>query len=71
MGEKLTIIKRSPYKGDDGYRVFSIRIKDETAKKLEEISVQANRSRNELINIMLEYCIDNCEIKTISDTISV
>ncbi|MBQ9947655.1 MAG: CopG family transcriptional regulator [Oscillospiraceae bacterium] len=70
MSEKLTIIKRSSLKGDDGYKVFSIRIKDETVKRLDELSNEANRSRNELINIMLAYCIDHCEIKVLSDAIT-
>lgn len=53
MNEKLKITKRSNLKGEDGYKVFSIRIKDELYERLEELSVQTNRSRNELINLML------------------
>lgn len=63
MARKLQITKKSNLKGDDGYKTFSVRIKEETVEKLEEISQQTNRSRNELINIMLEFGIDNCEIK--------
>jgi len=63
MTKKLKITKKSNLKGDDGYKTFSVRIKEETVEKLEEISQQTNRSRNELINIMLEFGIDNCEIK--------
>lgn len=63
MAKKLEITKKSAVKGDDGYKVFSVRIKDETVEKLEEISAATNRSRNELINIMLEFGIENCEIK--------
>ena len=62
MAEKLTIIKRSCMKGDDGHKVFSVRIKEDTAKKLDEMSAATNRSRNELIGIMLDYCLNNCEI---------
>ncbi|MDE6004388.1 MAG: ribbon-helix-helix domain-containing protein [Oscillospiraceae bacterium] len=63
MAKKLQIIKKSNLKGDDGYKTFSVRIKEETAQRLEEVSQQTNRSRNELINIMLEFGIQNCEIK--------
>jgi predicted DNA-binding protein len=63
MAKKLQITKKSNLKGDDGYKTFSVRIKEETVQQLEEISKQTNRSRNELINIMLEFGIENCEIK--------
>lgn len=62
MEEKLTITKKS-LKGDDGYKTFSIRIKDETVEKLEELSQQTNRSRNELINILLDWAVDNSEVQ--------
>lgn len=62
MKEKLTITKKS-LKGDDGYKIFSIRIKDETVDKLEQLSRETNRSRNELINILLDWAVDNSEVK--------
>ena len=62
MAKKLQISRRSKLKGEDGYKVFSIRIKDETVKRLEEIAAETNRTRNELVNIMLEFGIENCEI---------
>lgn len=62
MKEKLIINKKS-LKGEDGYKTFSIRIKDETVAKLDKLSQQTNRSRNELINILLDYAIDNSEVK--------
>jgi predicted DNA-binding protein len=60
--EKLVINKKS-LKGEDGYKTFSIRIKDETVDRLTALSKQTNRSRNELINILIDYAIDNCEVK--------
>lgn len=62
MAEKLTIPKRNNIKGEDGYKVFSIRVKDSTVSELDAISEKTNRSRNELINMMLEFAIKNCEI---------
>ncbi len=63
MNEKLIINKKN-LKGDDGYKIFSVRLKDETVFKLNELSKETNRSRNELINILLEYAISNCKVKS-------
>ncbi len=62
MKEKLIINKKS-LKGEDGYKTFSIRIKDETVANLDKLSEETNRSRNELINILLDYAIENSEVK--------
>ena len=62
MKEKLIINKKS-LKGEDGYKTFSIRIKDETVSNLDKLAEQTNRSRNELINILLDYAIDNSKVK--------
>lgn len=62
MKEKL-IIQKKGLKGEDGYKTFSIRIKDETVTRLDDLSKQTNRSRNELINLLLDYAIDNCEVQ--------
>jgi len=60
--KKIIISKKSNLKGEDGYKTFSIRIKDTTVKQLDEIAKETNRSRNELINIFLEFAAANCEI---------
>ncbi len=62
MKDKLIITKRD-LKGEDGYKTFSIRIKEETVVNLDKLSKTTNRSRNELINILLDFAIDNCEVK--------
>ncbi len=61
--DKKLVIKKRELRGDDGYKIFSIRIKEETSKKLDALSQETNRSRNELINIILDWSIDNIEIK--------
>ena len=58
--QKLIITKKP--KGEDGHKVFSIRIKDETLERLDEIAKKTNRSRNDLINMLLDYGMDNCEV---------
>ena len=62
MHEKL-IIRKKALKGEDGYKTFSIRIKEESVDDLDRLSKATNRSRNELINILLDYAINNCEVK--------
>lgn len=49
-------------KGDDGYKVISVRIKENILNKIDELSKDSNRSRNELINILLENCVDDVSI---------
>ena len=61
--QKELIINRKDLKGEDGYKVFSIRIKEETIAKLNHLSELTNRSRNELINILLDYAIDNSKVE--------
>ena len=56
------IINKKALKGEDGYKTFSVRLKDETVKKLDDLSQKTNRSRNELINILLDFAIDNCKV---------
>ena len=56
---KSISIKR---KGDDGFKVISVRIKENTLHKIDELSRDSNRSRNELINILLENCIDDVRV---------
>lgn len=58
MDKKIKITKKSPYKGDDGHKIVSVRMKDETFEELERLSQKTNRSRNELINILLESAIE-------------
>ena len=67
MSGTLKISKRSNIKGDDGYKVFSIRIREKFAENLDNIAKETNRSRNELINLMLEFAINNCEITSADD----
>lgn len=61
MTKKL-IIEKKRLTGEDGYKTFSIRIKEETVTKLDKLSSDTNRSRNELVNILLDFAIDNSEV---------
>ena len=64
MKEKLVITKKNP-RGVDGYKIFSIRIRDDTLDRINAISDSSGRTRNELIGMLLEYALDNCEVKEV------
>lgn len=50
-------------RGEDGNKVISVRIKENTFAEIDKIASEANYSRNELINILLNYGINNLTIK--------
>ena len=62
MHDKLIITKKGA-KGEDGYKVFSIRIREELVEKLDLLAQKTNRSRNDLINTLLDYAIEHCEVE--------
>lgn len=66
MKNKLLISKKE-LQGEDGYKTFSVRIKDETADQLNQLAANTNRSRNEVVSLLLDYAIENCEIVEYSD----
>ena len=55
-GIKITV--KNGKKGEDGHKVVSVRMKDETIEMLDNLSIRTNRSRNELINLLLEKALD-------------
>ena len=55
--KEIKITKKNAKKGDDGYKIVSVRMKDETIEQIYIISGKTNRSRNEIINILLESAL--------------
>ena len=53
MSDRITIKKRSPLRGEDGNKVISIRVKEELLTQIDALAQQSNRSRNEVINLLL------------------
>ena len=53
MKEPLQIKKR----GEDGSKIITVRIKEETLAALDKIAAESNYSRNELINVILKYAL--------------
>ena len=62
MVEKLQIKKKSNLKGEDDYKTFSVRVKNEIVQQLEKISNESGYSRNELIGILLKFGIEHIEV---------
>lgn len=60
MANEPLKIKR---KGEDGHRVITIRIREDTLGSIDKIAAEANYSRNELINRMLEHGLEHIEIE--------
>ena len=63
MSDDILIIKPKKLRGNDGYKTFSIRIKEETVNKIDSISNQTGHSRNELIGIFLEFATEHCKVE--------
>ena len=59
VSDRLVIKKR----GDDGYKTFSIRIKNETVDKIDKIASESNLSRNQIIQEMLDFASDKIDIQ--------
>ena len=57
--EPLKIKKR----GEDGNRIISVRIKEETLVAIDKLAAETNYSRNELINLILAHGVENIEIQ--------
>lgn len=57
--EPLKIKRR----GEDGHKVITVRIREDTLNALDKIAAETNRSRNELINIILSHGVQNLEIE--------
>ena len=62
MAEEIRITKKLPRKGDDGYRIVSVRMKETLLERLDALSAKSNHSRNELINLLLESAVDIVKI---------
>lgn len=63
MAEVIKITKKSQRRGDDGYKVVSVRMKEELIERLDNLSAQTNRSRNELINMLVDAAISIVKIE--------
>lgn len=63
MKREIKITKKVARKGEDGHKVVSVRMKDSTIASLDALSEQTNRSRNELINMLLEAALEDVTVE--------
>ena len=63
MDNSIRIAKKRNLKGEDGSRVISVRIKEDLLERIEKAAQEAERSRNELINILLENGMERIVIE--------
>lgn len=61
MAEEIK--KKITRRGDDGYKIVFVRMKDELLEKPDQLSADTNRSRKELINILLNEAVDIVKIE--------
>lgn len=60
MEKKLTITPKK-FKGESS--VVSVRVPTELLKKIDAVAEKTGRTRNELIQMCLEFAVDNLEIQ--------
>ena len=60
MDNNPLIIKR---RADDGYRIISVRIREDTLAEIDRLASETNHSRNKLINLILAHGVKNIEIE--------
>jgi len=60
MNDNVLKIKR---RGEDGYKLISVRIKEETLESLDKLASETNYSRNELINMLLSHSVEHVQIE--------
>ena len=58
MDKEIKITKKAPRRGDDGYKIVSVRMKEEKLERLDRLAAQTNRSRNELINLLPDSAME-------------
>ena len=63
MKHEIKITKKVIRRGEDGHKIVSVRMKDGTIASLDALSEQINRSRNELINILLEAALEDVSVE--------
>ena len=63
MEKEIKITKKAVRRDDDGYKVVSVRMKEEMIERLDDLSAKTNRSRNELINLLLDAAMEIVKVE--------
>jgi len=60
MDNKPLIIKK---RGEDGNTLVTVRMRNDIVERLDKLSAETNRSRNELINTILDHGLKNIVVE--------
>ena len=63
MANNITIVSKDKQKAGSEYKIVSVRMRESLLDQLDAISAQTNRSRNEIINLLLESAVDLVEVQ--------
>lgn len=63
MTKEIKITRKNTLKGSDGHKYITVRIPETLLSDLDALSAETNRSRNELINRLLEAALELVHIE--------
>lgn len=59
MARDALIVTMKHPRGEDGYRTFSVRLRESMVNQMDDISKETGRGRNELIGLFLAYALEH------------
>lgn len=62
MEEKKLVLSAKKFKADKT-TIISARVPTELIKKIEDLAKRTNRNRNEMVQILLSYAVDNAMVE--------
>lgn len=63
MLDDTLIVKKKQLRGEDGYKTFSVRLRETIVKQMDDIAKETGYSRNELVGIFLEYALKHYKLE--------
>ena len=61
--KEIIISKKTRARGDDEHKIISLRIRQDALEQIEDIAKKTERSRNELINILIMEALKNVTVQ--------
>lgn len=62
MEEKKLVLSAKKFKADST-TIISARVPTELIKRIEDLTKRTNRNRNEMVQILLTYAVDNAVVE--------
>ena len=62
MEEKKLVLSTKKFKADST-TIISARVPTELIKKIEDLAKRTNRNRNEMVQILFSYAVDNAVVE--------